>query len=170
MEFLLKGQLWQHPNRNETHKKTYLNQFLGIVVPRSRDGRMEGSPGRLVRIFYDFRFFHTSRSVGLIFSVASLMKCDLLNFRQWHFRSSYIQNTSCEFSSQNELLQGVLFSHCNYLSLLDSCWESILLRYVGLVSNRSNTEPLCVRTCEECRRPLTHQRPRDLIERPLDSV
>lgn len=50
MEFLLKRLLWQHPSRNETHKQTYinLNQFLGIVVPRSRDGRMEGSPGRLM--------------------------------------------------------------------------------------------------------------------------
>lgn len=68
MEFLLKGQLWQHPSRKETHKQTYLNQFPGIVVPRSRDGRMEGSPGRLIRIFYDLRFIHTSRRV-VIFSL-----------------------------------------------------------------------------------------------------
>lgn len=122
-----------------TNKPTWV-QFPGIVVPQSRDGRIEGSPGRLVRIFYDFRFFHTSRRVGLIFSVASLMKCDLLYFRQWHFRPSYIQNTVrlMNFLLKMNFLQGILFSHCNYLSFLDCCWEcvkwAILLRYFGLVS------------------------------------
>lgn len=122
-----------------------LNQFPGIVVPRSRDGRIEGSPGRLIRIFYDFRFFHISRWAGLIFSVVSLLKCDLLNFRQWqwHFRPSYIQNTSCEFSSQNEFFAGhpvfALQLHIwVYSTVVEkvSCWDMLASYQIGRTPNR----------------------------------
>lgn len=157
-----------------------LNQFHGIV-PRSRDGRIEGSPGRLVRIFYVFPFFHTSRRVGLIFSVVLLMKCDLLNFRQWHLSFSCIQNTSYEFSSQSELFVGhpvfalklfeftrQLLRKCEMSYPVELSWPRIKSRG----PNRSNTEPLCVRVKNAVDRwliyaPATRSL---LIEQPLDSV
>lgn len=158
-----------------------LNQFPGKVVPQSRDGRIEGSPGRLICISYDFRFFHTSRRVGLILSVASLMKCDLLNFRRWHFRPSYIQNTSYEFPSQNELFSGhpvfalqlfefsrQLLRMCEMSYPVEISWPRIKSRG----PNRSNTEPLCLRVKNAVDRWLINARATRsiLIEQPLDSV